>query len=175
MSCCVVKEGSTLKVKLTFLREHLLYDIENYAYVESHVMAPDTEHAKHMVADVGEEGNVDRVTRVLDLGVSMCREMLYPWAKREIDNKELDDRLKERQQYVIVMNVPTTMSQTTLTLVERLIHEYLVCRGVADWLSITNPQKAETWLAKAAEAESEIRVAIHSRMERSRIRQHFLD
>ena len=101
--------------------------------------------------------------------------MLYPWAKKDIVNTELDDTLTERKQYVIVMDVPTTMSQTTLTLVERLIHEYLVCRGVADWLSITNPQKAETWLAKAAEAESEIRTAIHSRMERTRIRQHFLD
>ncbi len=175
MSCCVVNEGSTLKVTLTFLRAQLLYDIKNYAYVESHVMAPDTEHAKHMVADVGEEGNVDRMTRVLDLGVSMCREMLYPWAKREIGTTAYDDTLKEREQYVIEMNVPTTMSQTTLTLVERLVHEYLVCRGVADWLSITNPEKSETWLAKAAEAESEIRVAIHSRMERTRIRPHFLD
>lgn len=175
MSCCVENEGSTLKVTLTFLREQLLYDIKNYAYVESHVMPPEAEHAKHMVADVGEEGNVDRVTRVLDLGVSLCREMLYPWAKREIENTELDDTFAERKQYVITMNVPSTMSQTTLTFVERLIHEYLVCRGVADWLSITNPQKAETWLAKAAEAESEIRTAIHSRMERTRIKQHFLD
>ena len=175
MSCCVENDGITLKVTLTFKRDQLLYDIKNAAYVESHVMPPDTEHAKHMVADVGEEGNVNRVTRVLDLGVSMCREMLYPWAKKDIVNTELDDTLKERQQYVIVMNVPTTMSQTTLTLVERLIHEYLVCRGVADWLSITNPQKSETWLAKAAEAETEIRTAIHSRMERTRIRQHFLD
>lgn len=175
MSCCVKNEGSTLKVTLTFGRDQLLYDIKNYAYVESHVMPPDTEHAKHMVADVGEEGNVDRMTRVMDLGVSMCRELLYPWAKKDIVNTELDDTLKERQQYVIVMNVPTTMSQTTLTLVEKLIHEYLVCRGVADWLSITNPAKSETWLAKAAEAETEIRTAIHSRMERTRIRQHFLD
>lgn len=175
MSCCVEKEGSTLKVKLMFKREQLLYDIKNYAYVESHVLPPDAEHARHMVADVGEEGNVDRVTRVLDLGVSMCREMLYPWAKKEIGKTELDDTLTEREQYVIAMNVPSTMSQTTLTLVERQIHEYLVCRGVADWLSITNPQKAETWLAKAAEAESEIRVAIHSRMKRTRIGQHFLD
>ncbi len=175
MSCCVENEGSTLKVKLTFKREELLYDIKNYAYVESHVMAPETEHAKHMVADVGEEGNVDRMTRVIDLGVSMCREMLYPWAKKDIVNTELDDTLKERQQYVIAMNVPSTLSQTTLRLVERLIHEYLVCRGVADWLSITNPAKSETWLSKAAEAESEIRVAIHSRTERKRIRQHFLD
>ena len=175
MSCCVENEGSTLKVTLTFKRDQLLYDIKNYAYVESHVMPPDAEHAKHMVADVGEEGNVDRMTRVMDLGVSMCRELLYPWAKKEIENTDFDDTLKERQQYVIVMNVPTTFSQTTLTLVERLIHEYLVCRGVADWLSITNPAKSETWLAKAAEAETEIRTAIHSRMERTRIRQHFLD
>ncbi len=175
MSCCVEQESATLKVTLTFLREQLLYDIRNYAYVESHVMQPDTEHAKHLVADVGEDGNADRVTRVLDLGVSMCREMLYPWAKREIEKTELDDTFAERKQYQIVMNVPSTMSQTTLTFVERLIHEYLVCRGVADWLSITNPQKSETWLAKAAEAESEIRTAIHSRMERTRTRQHFLD
>ena len=98
MSCCVKNEDSTLKVTLTFGRDQLLYDIKNYAYVESHVMPPDTEHAKHMVADVGEEGNVDRMTRVMDLGVSMCRELLYPWAKKDIVNTELDDTLKERQQ-----------------------------------------------------------------------------
>lgn len=175
MSCCIENDGGTLKVTLTFKRAELLYDIKNYAYVESHVLPAEAEHARHMVADVGEDGNVDRVTRVLDLGVSMCREMLYPWAKKEIGKTEYDDTLKEREQYQIEMQVPATFSQTTLTLVERQIHEYLVCRGVADWLSITNPEKSETWLAKAAEAESEIRVAIHSRMERKRIRQHFLD
>ena len=162
------------KVTLVFRREQLLYDVKNYAYVESHVMAAETEHGKHMVADVGEEGNVDRVTRVLDLGVSMCREMLYPWAKRDIDKTELDDMLKERTEYRIEMSVPGTLSQTTLTLIEGLVHEYLVCRGVADWMSITNAQKADTWLAKAADAESEIRTTVHSRMKRTRIRQHWM-
>ncbi len=162
------------KVTLVFRREQLLYDVKNYAYVESHVMAAETEHGKHMVADVGEEGNVDRVTRVLDLGVSMCREMLYPWAKRDIDKTELDDTLKERTEYRIEMSVPGTLSQTTLTLIEGLVHEYLVCRGVADWMSITNAQKADTWLAKAADAESEIRTTVHSRMKRTRIRQHWM-
>lgn len=162
------------KVTLVFRREQLLYDVRNYAYVESHVMATETEHGKHMVADVGEEGNVDRVTRVLDLGVSMCRELLYPWAKRDIDKTELDDTLKERTEYRIEMSVPGTLSQTTLTLIEKLVHEYLVCRGVADWMSITNAQKADTWLAKAADAESEIRTTVHSRMKRTRIRQHWM-
>lgn len=162
------------KVTLVFRREQLLYDVRNYAYVESHVMATETEHGKHMVADVGEEGNVDRVTRVLDLGVSMCRELLYPWAKRDIDKTELDDTLKERTEYRIEMSVPGTLSQTTLTLIEKLVHEYLVCRGVADWMSITNAQKADTWLAKATDAESEIRTTVHSRMKRTRIRQHWM-
>lgn len=175
MGCCLGQDARTLKVRLSFRRAELLYDIRNCAYVESHVMAADTEHARHMVADVGEEGNVDRVTRTMDLSVSMCRELLYPWAKRDITKAELDDRLEERDEYVIEMAVAATVSQTTLTLVERLVHEYVVCRGVADWLSITNAAKSEAWLAKAAEAESELRTAMQSRMGRTRTRQHFLD
>lgn len=173
MSCCIEKKVDRLNVSLTFSREQLLYDIKNYAYVESHVMSPDTEHARHMVADVGEEGNVDRVTRVLDLGVAKCREMLYPWAKMSISNTEFNDTLQEQAQYRIDMTVPTTMSETTLSFVERYIHEFLVCRGVSDWLSITNPQKSEVWMEKANEAEREIGRSIHSRVERTRIRQHW--
>lgn len=167
-------ESDMLKVTLSFLRSELLYDIKNNAYVESHVMGEDEEHARHMVADVGEEGNVDRVTRVLDLGISLCREMLYPWAKREIALTEYGDKLQEREKYVIVLNVPQTVSQTTLTMLERLIHEYLVCRGIADWLSITNPEKSENWMAKAAEAESEIRTSLMARTNRNRIKQHWI-
>lgn len=173
MSCSIEKKVDRLNVSLTFSREQLLYDIKNYAYVESHVMSPDTEHARHMVADVGEEGNVDRITRVLDLGVAKCREMLYPWAKMSISNTEFNDTLQEQAQYRIDMTVPTTMSETTLSFVERYIHEFLVCRGVSDWLSITNPQKSEVWMEKANEAEREIGRSIHSRVERTRIRQHW--
>lgn len=173
MSCSIEKKVDRLNVSLTFSREQLLYDIKNYAYVESHVMSPDTEHARHMVADVGEEGNVDRVTRVLDLGVAKCREMLYPWAKMSISNTGFNDTLQEQAQYRIDMTVPTTMSETTLSFVERYIHEFLVCRGVSDWLSITNPQKSEVWMEKANEAEREIGRSIHSRVERTRIRQHW--
>ncbi len=173
MSCSIEKKVDRLNVSLTFSREQLLYDIKNYAYVESHVMSPDTEHARHMVADVGEEGNVDRVTRVLDLGVAKCREMLYPWAKMSISNTEFNDTLQEQAQYRIDMTVPTTMSETTLSFVERYIHEFLVCRGVSDWLSITNPQKSEVWMEKANEAEREIGRSVHSRIERTRIRQHW--
>ena len=55
---------------------------------------------------------------------------------------------------------------------ENLIHEYLVCKAVADWLSITNTAKAQVWEAKAEEAEGEIRINLHNRIARTRRRLH---
>lgn len=156
-----------------FKREELLYDIRNAAYIEGHVMHTDTPtHVQHTVQDVGEEGNVDRVTRILSLSVAQCRELLYPYTNTEIERTELNDKLREPGVYGIVMNVPTDFSQTTLSLLEKLIHEYIVCKAVADWMSITNPAKAETWAAKAADVESEIRVSLHSRRAKTRRRMH---
>ncbi len=125
-----------------------------------------------MVQDVAEEGNVDRVTRVLDLNVAKCREMLYPFIKHEIHRHELDDILKETPVYGMVLKVPQDFSQTTLNLLERLIHEFLVCKSLADWMSITNPDKAQTWDIKAQEAERGIRSGILSRLRRVRRRSH---
>lgn len=173
MSCSIEDHGAHKKVELTFKRDQLLYDIQNYSYVESHVMPSDAEHSRHMVADIGESGNVDRVTRVLDLAISTCREMLYPFAQQELIHTTFDDNLQETDCYTLELSLPSTFSETTITLLEQLIHEYLVCRAVGDWMSITNPQKAEIWFAKAAEVESEIRVTLHSRKKRVRIVQHW--
>ena len=151
-----------------FKREELLYDIKNYAFIEGSVMDTESNHNRHMVQDVGETGNVDRVTRVLDLRVA--KEFLYPYTKRDIHRSVLDDKLREPGVYGIVVKVPTNFSQTTLQLLEKLIHEYLVCEAVADWMSITNTAKAEIWKAKASEAESEIRVNVGTRMSRKRRR-----
>ena len=59
-------------VRLTFKREELLYDIRNNAYVEGDVMQVNDAHDRHQVQDIGEEGNIDRVTRVLDLAHAEC-------------------------------------------------------------------------------------------------------
>lgn len=163
------KDG-TLTAVLGFKRDQLLYDIKNYAYIEGSVMDTGSNHNRHMVQDVGEEGNVDRVTRVLNLTVAKCRELLYPYTKNELHRTELNDILREPKVYGIVLSVPTDFSQTTLYLLENLIHEYLVCKAVSDWLSITNPAKAQVWEAKAEDAESEIRVNLHARIARTRRR-----
>ena len=165
------KDG-TLTAVLGFKRDQLLYDIKNYAYIEGSVMDTESNHNRHMVQDVGEEGNVDRVTRVLNLTVAKCRELLYPYTKNELHRTELNDTLREPKVYGIVLSVPTDFSQTTLYLLENLIHEYLVCKDVSDWLSITNPAKAQVWEAKAEDAESEIRANLHARIARTRRRLH---
>lgn len=172
MGCNFEEDSGRVTAVLAFKREELLYDIRNCAYIEGHVMETENAERRHTVQDVGEAGNVDRVTRVLDLSVARCREALYPYVKHEIRRPELDDELRETPVYGIVMDVPRDFSQTTLNFLERLVHEYLVCRSVADWMSVTNPEKSETWAVKAREAESEIRTCLNARIGRVRRRCH---
>ena len=172
MSCLIDERDGKLNAVLSFKRSQLLYDVKSAAYIEGSVMETENEHNRHMVQDVGEAGNVDRVTRVLDLTVAKCREMLYPYTKYKLENTVLDNTLREREVYGIVLTVPADFSQTTLYLLEKLIHEYLVCKAVSDWLSITNPAKTPVWIEKAVEAEAEIRSHLHARIGRTRRRLH---
>lgn len=148
---------------LSFKRENLLYDIRNNAYIEGSVLETENHHGRHMVQDVGEEGNVDRVTRVLDLCVARCREMLYAYTKHEVRERVMHDDLRESPVYGILLSLPSGVSQTTLKLLEKLVHEYLVCSAVADWLGITNPAKAELWSMRASSASDEIGSLLMSR------------
>ena len=146
-------------VRLRFKRSQLLYDIKNYAYIESHVMGDDREHAKHMLADIGEEGNVDRVSRILAVVHAAVIELLYPYTKSEPIEEEIDNCLYAPDEYVVELHVPEDMSRTTLHLLSRLIHEYMVYRVLADWLAITNPEAAVNWAEKAEATEKEIEKA----------------
>lgn len=173
MSCFLEEENGTKFAVLIFKRDQLMYDIENISYIEGSVLPKDTEaHNRHMVQDVGEEGNVDRVSRILDLCHAQAKETLYPYTKHEIHKAEIDDILRKPKVYGIVMKVPSDFSQTTLILLERLIHEYFVCRAVQEWMSITNPAKAETWGVKAEEAINEARVSLSARVSRVRRKLH---
>ena len=151
-------------VTLRFGRKELLYDIKNYAHVEWDATITENAHDKHLIADVGDEGNVDRVTRVLGLTVAQVVELLYPYAKKEVKEHSCrDNELEEEDEYVIKLQVPDSFSETTVTLLEKLIHELLVCTVLADWFSIVKPSSAETWAARATTLEAEIRRAKNSR------------
>ncbi len=150
-------DKATRSVSLVFHREQLLYDIKNYAYIEGHVWGEENQHAQHTLVEIGEEGNVDRVNRILAVVHAAAVEMLYPYTKVEpMDNERICDRMWTPKDYEIEMRVPISMSRTTLHLLSRLIHEFMVARVIHDWLSITHPEAARNWLEKALEAQEEI-------------------
>ena len=191
MHCCIPAANATVTVtrtktvKMTFKREELLYDIRNNAYVEGDVMQAKTEHDRHQVQDIGEDGNIDRVTRVLDLAHAECEEALFPYTKENVEQEsEMDDTptyvepvdetldeeftdetpdAKPTGDYVIRLLVPDEYSKTTVRLIVRYIHEYMVCRVLADWLSITNPPASANWKAKQDEALEGMKEAVNFR------------
>lgn len=157
-------ENKTKRVKLIFHREQLLYDIKNYAYIEGHVWGGESgeteemiRHAKHTLMEIGEEGNIDRVNRILALTHAAAVEMLYPYTKEEPSDEDvICDAIWEPENYVIEMEVPGSMSGTTINLLSKLIHEFMVARVIYDWLSITHAEAAKNWHDKAEEARDEI-------------------
>lgn len=156
-------------VELTFTRQNLLYDIENYAFVEGDVMRTDNEHAKHQVFDIAQDGNIDRVNRILDLAHAECIEMMYPYTKEPCDSEEVQDNsLSVKEQYQISMLVPDDFSKSTVSLITKLVHEYMVCRVLADWMSITNPSSQSNWQSKLDSIEEQIRNHLNARCGRVR-------
>ena len=151
-------------VTLAFRRDQLLYDIRNYAFVEGEIMGEDAQHAQHQVQDIAEEGNVDRVTRMLNLAHDECVEQLYPYTNEEVeDGERLDDTLVAPEEYTIVLKLPEGFAKSTLKLERTLIHEYMVCRVLQDWLSITFPNSAPNWEKKMIQLKSKMKTALLSR------------
>lgn len=159
-------------VTLTFGRKSLLYDISNISFVEGDVMNVEDEHSRHQTIDISQDGNVDRVTRTLDLAYCECKEFLYPYTKEECeDGYSGDNGFEETENYVIKMSIPPKFSKTTYDLLLNLIHEYMICRVLYDWLGITDPQAASKWREKYEAIEKRIRACVGNRIGRTRIRQ----
>lgn len=169
---CRPLDSEKQEALLLFRREQLLYDIRNIAFVEGDTMADDKYHLRHIVQDIGEEGNIDRVTRVLDLAHSECVELLFPFTKRRVIHDCLDDRLIDKKLYSIFMAIPIDFSQTTLNALEKLVHEYLVCRVIADWLDFTDAKKSAVWKEKIEGLKTAIKSKVRMSRKRTRIRNH---
>ena len=161
---CCASGTRTFNVQLSFHRKRLLYDISNYSFVEADVNSPDLQSVLHQVYDICEDGNIDRVNRILQLAHAEASEMLYPYSKIPCTEDEVvaSDVLTP-DSYVIKLALPESFSDTSLKLLSNLIHEYLVCRVLADWLSITAPSLSEKWAMKIATIVEKTQALINSR------------
>lgn len=163
--CCGGGQPQTKTVLLTFKRSEVIYDAENYSFVEGDIMKTDDEHARHQVFDIGQSGNIDRVTRILNLAHTECVEMLFPYTKEEIPDEQeaLNDILAAPEEYHIELTLPEGFSISTVKLLTNLIHEYLVCRVLSDWMSITNPGSKAHWEEKFENIKYKIQTSLVSR------------
>ena len=154
---------------LNFYRSELLDDLAQYGYVEGDVMSDDKQDGKHQTQDIIQDGNINIVTRHLDLALARCRERLYPYTKTEVGDRTVKhDVLQETNCYVITMLVPDDFSDTSAEWLEQLIHNLLVYYVLYYWLSITKPDAADKWLVSASALEEEIKGTLAARIGRVR-------
>ena len=168
-----LEKERTKTVRMIFHRDQLLDDAQQLSFVLGDVKKADDEHDRHQLMDIVEDGNVDRVTRVLNTWIAKCREVLYPYTKVEVEDGTVrTDTLNEAQDYIIEMLVPDGYSKTTVNYLTELIHELLVCRVMEDWVSIADPGKQEIWKEKAEFALNEINRVKNGRIAKVRRKQH---
>lgn len=169
---CCIRRKPTEPALLVLYRKALMYDIRNAGYIEGHLIEEGKECERHMTQDIGEEGNEDRVARVLEFTFAEIKEILQPYTRIPMCGGTVDDMppLDEdfEECYYAHMDVPATMSQTTLDLIAKAAHEMMVARAVADWLTVTKPEAASRWQEKAIAAERRLTAAKNSRCGRVR-------
>lgn len=131
-------------------KKALLYDIANMAYLIADNGEP-LNHGLHRVRDICQEGNIDRVARILGLAYSDILSVLSPIIiSPEIDitkdvsqtprSYPIEFKDNEDLKYALTTEKKLKIKETS--------HEYMVSMVLADWLSVTYPPAADVWKYK---------------------------
>lgn len=163
----------TKTLTLEFKRSSLLYDIRNIGFVEGDSMATEDDHDRHLMMDIGEDENADRVTRTMDLAFSECVNSLYPYAKNLIsDGEVITDDFVETEKYSVVLTIPEEFSRPTALMVKEYIHDYIVSMAVRDWIEILGKDKylIEVWTSKVSNIKSKIVTAMNAPFNHEKVR-----
>lgn len=147
---------TTATIRLS--RQRILYDIANNAFVVGETMGDADAHGRHLVQDLVEGQNIDRVDRVVALAFCRVRNMLRHFIVEKngdipFPTPPVPECVVE---YSITLVVPGGLPRPTLDYWAVLIDEYVTASAISDWLETTAPQKAATWRGKMEEAERKL-------------------
>lgn len=155
-------------VTIDLKRDELLYDIKNMAYTEGETLKNMGDEIKSRVQDICEEGNIDRVNRMLEMAHAECVELLYSYTKDAIEPitwQNDEPKCACCKVYSIEMRMPVAMSQTTVTLLRNCVHDYMVDYVLADWLGANHLDKnAAFWTARCEDMKEKISEAVNFRV-----------
>ena len=166
-------------VDIVLYANDLYADIANRLTLTADSMEAQTEGADlHTAKDAMDDGNKDTIDNLVARHVFDCINLLYPYSKTPIKrcrhNRESEN---EAEAYVIHLTFEHPRSETSIQLLQRLIHYYIVYKCYAEWLAMTVPQ-AGTYTLWEEMAES-VRVQIATALvppydaRRLRIRPHW--
>ena len=171
------------KVMIELQKKELVFDIKNTAavYADSISSSVEDSHSIHNIYDVGEDGNRDKLARILDSAVEDCNEMLFRYTKMEIlgggfDSNEWEECIgsptNEEEAYYLAMRIPQGFSKTSVHTMTVYIHDYIVNQCLYEWLMIVYPDGADRFLALAEEKKQKIKGASNRSAGRARITLH---
>ena len=134
-------------------KQALLYDIANLAFVIADT-GNTGNHGLHRVTDICEDGNRDRVARMLGMAYAAVLAVLAPIAEPPALSPD-HDYTRRLHDYEIRFRKhcggggEKVLSPAKKLRIKTLAHEYMVCATLADWLAFTFPEAAPVWKEKA--------------------------
>lgn len=145
-------------------KKALLYDIANMAYIiaDNH---SDSDSAIHRLRDICQEGNIDRVSRVLGLAYANLLQILAPILTPGTINEHRDHSAQphdylfkfnecNRNRYRLTDEIKLKIKETA--------HEYMICMVLADWLAVILPAAADVWKFRFEQASLSIKEIVAS-------------
>ena len=171
------------KVMIELQKSELIYDIRNtaYTYADSIRSGVADSHLIHNIYDVAEDGNRDKLARILDSTIEDCREVLYRFTKMEMlgsgfDSNEWEECIgsptNEEEAYYLALRLPKGFSSTSVHTMTVYIHDYIVNQALYEWLMVVYPEGADRFWALAEEKKEKIKNASNRSAVRARIRLH---
>lgn len=171
------------KVMIELQKSELIYDIRNtsYTYADSIRSGVADSHLIHNIYDVAEDGNRDKLARILDSTIEDCREVLYRFTKMEMlgsgfDSNEWEECIgsptNEEESYYLALRMPNGFSSTSVHTMTVYIHDYIVNQSLYEWLMVVYPDGADRFWALAEEKKEKIKNASNRSAVRARIRLH---
>lgn len=159
-------------VLLEFKRKALLYDLANLGYIITDSTIKKTPEERHNIADITEDGNVDRVTRMMDLAHAKVMDILAKFVEHKLDTDTYGhDVLMDVDSYFVMLNIPSYVPGSAIGVLRTYIHEYIISFVMEDWLML-NGEDASMWTAKKADLTAGIQKGFSKYRKGLVIKQH---
>lgn len=159
---------------MTFKLEDLYREIANIAYVAADVaLTADNHHRLHQTFDICEEANIERVNNLLALAAEEVQQLMHNaqciMQNFDSGSTNQDSDLTTQDPTLTTHDSDLTTQDSDLTTQDlgtiltadngqlttenckyrELIREFLVCRVLHGWLSVTLPEAAAMWHERA--------------------------